>query len=103
MTDWREEIKKHYPDWYDGPPDPHLSVIHLRGADGEPLNQWRCTNCGKEGTYSELFMKAGCTYRHEPCRYCGCAPVCAKDCEGIGLALGDPKVYVAGFNPGKVH
>lgn len=103
MNDWRDKMEQYYPDWYDGPPDPHVSLIHLRNNNGEFIDRWQCVDCNKEGTFDEMSMEAGCTYQHKPCKYCGCAPVCAKDCSGIGKILNDPRVYVAGFDPSREH
>ncbi len=103
VSNWRDEIQKFYPDWYDGPPDPHVSIIHLRNDDGGFIDRWRCAKCDKEGTAIELSMKGGCIYQHKPCKHCGCAPVCASDCSGIGEVLGSPDVYVAGFDYSKEH
>jgi len=93
----KHEMKKLYPPWYDGPPDPHVSLIHLRGPDGGYKDRWRCSDCGKEGTCTEMCLKGGCTYKQGPCKHCGYAPVCAANCPGIGEVLGRSDVYVAGF------
>lgn len=94
---WHEDIKKHYPEWYSGPPNPHVSIVNL--GDG----RWRCSDCGQEGSVEEMMMRPGCTFDHKPCKHCGCAPVCASDCSGIGAILNDPDVYVAGFHDNGEH
>lgn len=98
-----QSMRQLYPSWYNGPPDPHVSITHLRGPNGEFVDRWRCSYCGMEGSYTELFMKGGCTYKHEPCKHCGHAPVCAADCTGIGAALSREDVYVAGFMDNGEH
>ena len=88
--------KEHYPDWYDGPPDPHIGIKKL--DDG----RWQCVDCGEIGGI-DLLYREGCTVERKPCGHCGCSPVCSSDCKGIGEALSDPDVYVAGFDPGTEH
>jgi hypothetical protein len=88
--------ENNYPDWYKGPPDPHLSINNLGGG------RWQCSDCGAIGG-PDLLYSAGCTAPKEPCKHCGCSPVCARDCGGIAKALSDPDVYVAGFDQSKEH
>ena len=59
------------------------------------VGAWICDDCGAIGTMSELNGVA-CKKEHKPCKYCGCAPLCAPDCPGMMELLDSPDVHIAG-------
>ena len=75
--------------------NPHMSMKPLGKKNKSGTWLMQCTYCGEIGTYNRL-NKTDCTEVHKPCPYCGCTPICAWDCKGIGAALARPDVYIAG-------
>lgn len=73
--------------------NPHNSVVPENRDEG----LWRCTLCNQVGKLDDLMAGSPeCTYGYPACIYCGLTPICAWDCKGVGAALSDPSVYLAG-------
>jgi len=72
---------------------PHMLVSNM--GDG-----WaRCDLCGYIDAYDNLRLLDCYNPDLSPCQSCGGTPYCAPDCALVADMLGDPKVYVAGFEP----
>lgn len=70
--------------------NPHLTWINIsRGII------WRCKDCQMLATF-DAIKNTACPIIPPPCLWCGHTPICAWDCMGIELILGDPQIHVAG-------
>lgn len=49
-----------------------------------PVDKWKCTYCGVEGTFDEVEA-IECSHVYPPCKYCGQTPICAPNCGGIAM------------------
>ena len=79
-----------------------LGVVHDVATSSETgdLIHGMAVCAGAGGLELGLSLALGgryrCVYEYPPCGWCGQTPECAKDCMGIGLALSDPSVHIAG-------